>query len=38
VEILIERLPQLALAPGATLWGQPNFSLRGWASLPVVFA
>jgi hypothetical protein len=38
VEILLERLPQLVLDSGATLWRQPNFSLRGWASVPVVFA
>jgi cytochrome P450 len=38
VEILLERLPQLALAPGAEIRRQPNFALRGWTSLPVVFA
>ena len=38
VEILLEKLPKLALAPGSQLRRQPNFSLRSWESLPIVFA
>jgi pimeloyl-[acyl-carrier protein] synthase len=37
-EILLEKMPTLALAPGWQLRRQPNFSLRGWESLPIVFA
>jgi hypothetical protein len=38
VEILLEKMPTLALAPGSRLRRQPNFSLRSWESLPIVFA
>jgi cytochrome P450 len=38
VEILLETMPKLALAPGSQLRRQPNFSLRSWESLPIVFA
>jgi cytochrome P450 len=38
LEILLQRMPRLALAPGSKIHRQPNFTLRGWASLPVVFA
>jgi cytochrome P450 len=38
LEILLERMPRLALAPGSKIHRQPNFTLRGWASLPAVFA
>jgi cytochrome P450 len=38
VEILLEKMPKLALAPGSQLRRQPNFSLRSWESLPIVFA
>jgi cytochrome P450 len=38
VEILLERIPKLALAPGSEIHRQPNFTLRGWASLPIVCA
>src|SRR5262245_62535349 len=38
LEIWLGRLPQLALAPGVEIRRQPNFTLRGWTSLPVVFA
>jgi cytochrome P450 len=38
VEILLEELPRLALAPGSQVRRQPNFSLRSWESLPIVFA
>ncbi len=37
-EILLEKMPKLALAPGSQLRRQPNFSLRSWESLPIVFA
>jgi cytochrome P450 len=38
VEILLESMPNLALAPGSEIQRQPNFTLRGWASLPIVCA
>jgi cytochrome P450 len=38
VEILLEKMLRLALAPGSQLRRQPNFSLRSWESLPIVFA
>jgi pimeloyl-[acyl-carrier protein] synthase len=38
VEILLEKVPRLAMAPGAQLRRQPNFSLRSWESLPIVLA
>jgi cytochrome P450 len=38
VEILLETMPKLALAPGSQLRRQPNFSLRSWESLPIVCA
>jgi pimeloyl-[acyl-carrier protein] synthase len=38
VEILLEKMPKLAMAPGSQLRRQPNFSLRSWESLPIVFA
>lgn len=38
VEILLEKMPKLTLAPGSQLRRQPNFSLRSWESLPIVFA
>jgi cytochrome P450 len=38
VELLLAKMPRLALAPGAEIHRQPNFTLRGWQSLPVVFA
>jgi pimeloyl-[acyl-carrier protein] synthase len=37
VELLLERMSTLALAPGAEIRRQPNFTLRAWESLPVVF-
>ena len=37
-EILLEKMPKLALTPGARLRRQPNSSLRSWESLPIVFA
>jgi cytochrome P450 len=38
VETLLGMKPTLAPAPGLAIRPQPNFSLRGWVSLPVIFA
>jgi pimeloyl-[acyl-carrier protein] synthase len=38
MELMLAMMPNLALAPGAEIRRQPNFTLRGWQSLPVVFA
>lgn len=37
LEVLLERLPQLRLAPDTTLRHAPHFFLRGWESLPVAW-
>jgi cytochrome P450 len=38
MELLLANMPKLTLAPGVEIHRQPNFTLRGWESLPVVFA
>jgi cytochrome P450 len=37
MEILLERMPKLSMVPGTEIHRQPNFTLRGWQALPVVF-
>jgi len=38
LEVLLERLPQLRLAPDAKLRHAPHFFLRGWEAVPVSWA
>ncbi|MGI9590404.1 MAG: cytochrome P450 [Myxococcota bacterium] len=38
LEVLLERLPQLRLAPDTRLRHAPHFFLRGWEAVPVTWA